>query len=569
MGGVGKTTLATAFYQEFTSPANKIKHRFIVNVKASEVEEQVCELYSKLLSQNISSLVDLKNAHIRERLSRLKVVVLLDNVEALQQLQKLLLEEIPDPTKLFGPGSVIIITSRNRGVLKHANANIYTVEGLDPFESLVLFNLHAFRQCCAPDDLMDLSRLFVLYCKGNPLAIKVLGGALFGKDKEYWKSFLSRLENIPNPEIHDVLIKSYDVLEREERSLFMDVACFPFDATKDRLTKYLATSYKSAYSLVDDLINKSLLASVLSNNEGHEVIVVHDLLKEMAWNIVKAEPILSRLKNAFKGGKAIQRLNSKFLEYFYMSNCPNVTFCPEINSSEGLQVLDLEETPVRELPSAIHKVKEGGTLRLCGKHISSFPRISTSLKLFRLCHSMITKMDVRDDDCSSSELLLPKFDQLELVENSLLLSLSSSIWDMVKYRLKVTGSYLIESLPDISYPINDLTDLDNLRDLHLSFNESLESIPDNIHQLAKLMLLDLNCCIKIRYLPQLLPPELKYLTLSGCKSLQALPSDIGKLNLRSLEFDNCPQLDYKSADKIVADFHSRAMISQLDVGVSI
>ncbi|CAN1349250.1 Disease resistance-like protein DSC1 [Linum perenne] len=776
MGGVGKTTLATAFYQEFTSPANKIKHRFIVNVKASEVEEQVCELYSKLLSQNISSLVDLKNAHIRERLSRLKVVVLLDNVEALQQLQKLLLEEIPDPTKLFGPGSVIIITSRNRGVLKHANANIYTVEGLDPFESLVLFNLHAFRQCCAPDDLMDLSRLFVLYCKGNPLAIKVLGGALFGKDKEYWKSFLSRLENIPNPEIHDVLIKSYDVLEREERSLFMDVACFPFDATKDRLTKYLATSYKSAYSLVDDLINKSLLASVLSNNEGHEVIVVHDLLKEMAWNIVKAEPILSRLKNAFKGGKAIQsldldlskakkelrlaanafegmdslrllgiyqgsknlvpdklrlvderldtlpnelgvlqwagfpsrclpetfdpekltildlchsqiemcwegvqpslvhlikldlsycvnlkvvpylleckkleililkgckildelpsyvqfldklvhidlshcpnlmrlppKLNSKFLEYFYMSNCPNVTFCPEINSSEGLQVLDLEETPVRELPSAIHKVKEGGTLRLCGKHISSFPRISTSLKLFRLCHSMITKMDVRDDDCSSSELLLPKFDQLELVENSLLLSLSSSIWDMVKYRLKVTGSYLIESLPDISYPINDLTDvniinclflksfpsginhlrsvqiiwfcgtsikslpssihlLDNLRDLHLSFNESLESIPDNIHQLAKLMLLDLNCCIKIRYLPQLLPPELKYLTLSGCKSLQALPSDIGKLNLRSLEFDNCPQLDYKSADKIVADFHSRAMISQLDVGIGV
>ncbi|CAN1356413.1 Disease resistance-like protein DSC1 [Linum perenne] len=739
-------------------------------------------MYSTLLSQNNLRLIDLDVDHRRERLSRLKVVVVLDNVDTTVQLEKLLLGEILDPAKLFGPGSVIIITSRNREVLYHAKARIYNVEAFDYSESLELFSLHAFRQRYPSDDLMHLSRLAVLYCKGNPLAIKVLGGALFDKKKEYWKSFFHGLEKISKPEIHDVLSTSYHALKGEEQSLFMDVACFTFDATKDRLIKYLATTYESAYSLVEDLINKSLLASVLSNNEGHEVIIVHDLLKEMAWNIVKAEPVPSRLQNPVdvcklfaiaaskKCGKTIQsldldilkarnelclgakafegmdslrllsiygganlvpdklrlvdgrldtlpnelrvlhwigfpskclpakfdpeklvklvlshsriercwegvqpnlvhlitldlshclnlraipnlsvckqlenlllkgckrlvelppcvqyldklveldlsdcpnlkrlppKLNSKFLEYFYMSNCPNVTFCPEINSSEGLQVLDLEETPVRELPSAIHKVKEGGTLRLCGKHISSFPRISTSLKLFRLCHSMITKMDVRDDDCSSSELLLPKFDQLELVENYQLVSLSNSIWDVVKYKLEVE-SPLIESLPDISYPINDLTDvqiincwnlksfpsginhlrsvlsilfigtsikslpssihlLDNLRHLILFGNFSLESIPDNIHQLAKLELLDLHICTKIRYLPQLLPPELKDLDLSRCKSLQALPTNIGKLNLRRLEFDNCPQLDYKLADKIAAYFHSRAMMSQLDV----
>ncbi|CAN1349186.1 Disease resistance protein RUN1 [Linum perenne] len=784
MGGLGKTMLATTLYQMLISPTNKIKHHLFVNVKACEVEEQACELYSTLLSQNNLSLVDLDVDHRRERLSRLKVVVILDNVETPQQLEKLLLGEILDPTKLFGRGSVIIITSRNRGVLNHAKARIYNVDAFDSSESLELFSLHAFRQRCPSDDLMDLSCRAVLYCKGNPLAIKVLGGALFGKDKEYWKSFFYGLEKISKPEIHDVLSTSYHSLKGEEQRLFMDVACSLSDLGKNLLIKCLATSYESAYSLVEDLINKSLLVSVLPAGKRDQVIVVHDLLKEMAWNIVKAEPIPSRLKNrktkyihtkkVFEGGKEIQslaldlsnateelclgakafegmdslrflvihqganlvpdklrlvdgrldtlpnelrvlewtgypskclpakfdpgnlvvlvlrhsrfercwervqpklvhlvllnlsfcfnlrvvpnlsackkleylylkgcrrlveltshvqyldklvvvdlndcpnlmclpaKLNSKFLEYFYLSNCPKITLCPEMSSSEvGLQVLDLAETPIRELSSAIHKVKQGGTLRLCGKHIISFPQILTSLKLFRLCHTTITKMDVRDDDCSSSELSLPKFDHLELIENSQLMSLSNNIWDMVKYRLAVEDSPLIESLPDISYPVNDLTEvrvkfcgnlksfpsgishlrsvhtisfcgtaikslpssihlLDKLRYLHLTFNRSLESIPGSIHLLAKLEMLSLNGCTKIQYLPQLLPPGLKDLYLSGCKSLQALPSNIGKLNLWLLKFDNCPQLDYKSACKNAVDFRSRVMMSELDVKV--
>ncbi|CAN1129298.1 Disease resistance-like protein CSA1 [Linum perenne] len=202
------------------------------------------------------------------------------------------------------------------------------------------------------------------------------------------------------------------------------------------------------------------------------------------------------------------KLNSKCLEYVLLSHYPKVTLCPEINSSEvGLQVLDLEETPVMELPSAIHKVKQGGTLRLCGKHITSFPQISTSLELFRLCHTMITNMDIQDDDSSFSESSLPKFDKVELVENSQLMSLPNNIWDMVRYELQ-------------------------------------------------LEILTLLGCTMIKSLPQLLPPELKYLHLGGCSSLQTLLSNMWNLNLWILNFENCPQLDYKLANQIVADFHS-------------
>ncbi|CAN1746470.1 Disease resistance-like protein DSC1 [Linum perenne] len=535
-----------------TSPTNRIKHHFFVNVKASEVEEQVQELYSTLLSQNNLNLVDLGVDHRRERLSRLKVVIVLDNVETTQQVEKLLLGEILDPTKLFGHGSVIIITSRNRGVLNYAKAKTYNVEAFDFSESLELFSLHAFRQRYPSDNLMDLSLLALSYCKGNPLAIKVLGGALFDKDKEYWKSFFHGLEKNPKPEIHDILSSSYHSLKGEEQSLFMDVVCFPVDIARTILITYLATSYESAYSIVEDLISKSLLNLY---NKRYELIVVHDLLKEMAWNIVKAEPNPSRLKNPDDVCKlfAIEESKRSWWEIFKAE-----TKYVHRKNASSLQILDLRETPVRELPSAVHIVKQGGILLLCGKYITSFPRISKGLVFLRLCHTMITKMDVQDDDRSSE--LLPKFDELALVENSELVSLSSNIWDMVKYILLVEGSPLIESLPDISNPVNDLTELDNLRYLNLAISDSLESIPDNLHQLAKLELLSLSDCTKIQSLPQLLPPNLKFLYLGGCKSLQALPSNIGELNLQILEFDFCPQLDYELADKIAADFHSCALM---------
>ncbi|CAN1746454.1 Disease resistance protein RUN1 [Linum perenne] len=723
MGGLGKTTLATSLYRMLTSPTNRIKHHFFVNVKASEVEEQVQELYSTLLSQNNLNLVDLGVDHRRERLSRLKVVIVLDNVETTQQVEKLLLGEILDPTKLFGHGSVIIITSRNRGVLNYAKAKTYNVEAFDFSESLELFSLHAFRQRYPSDNLMDLSLLALSYCKGNPLAIKVLGGALFDKDKEYWKSFFHGLEKNPKPEIHDILSSSYHSLKGEEQSLFMDVVCFPVDIARTILITYLATSYESAYSIVEDLISKSLGGKVIQSldldlskvkkelwlgakafegmdclrllsiqreenlvldklrlvdgrldtlpNElrvlywagfpskclpetfDPEKLVMLDLSHsqiEMCWEGVQPKlvhlitldlscclnlrvvPNLSACKKLevllLKGCKRLvempphiqymdklvaldlsdcsnlirlpAKLNSKCLEYVLLSNCPKVTLCPEINFSEAsLQILDLRETPVRELPSAVHIVKQGGILLLCGKYITSFPRISKGLVFLRLCHTMITKMDVQDDDRSSE--LLPKFDELALVENSELVSLSSNIWDMVKYILLVEGSPLIESLPDISNPVNDLTEvciincrnlksfpsginhlksvetirfvgtamkslpssihlLDNLRYLNLAISDSLESIPDNLHQLAKLELLSLSDCTKIQSLPQLLPPNLKFLYLGGCKSLQALPSNIGELNLQILEFDFCPQLDYELADKIAADFHSCALM---------
>ncbi|CAN1235502.1 Disease resistance protein RUN1 [Linum perenne] len=772
MGGVGKTTLAEACYKRIISSNKGIKYCFIGSIaekcgKWHGGEGMVNELYSSLLSENIIDRQNLGISFRRERLSRSRVFIVLDDVETPSQLEQILLVDvIMNPAELFAPGSRIIVTTRDKRVLDYAKAMIYNVAGLNDIESIQLFSLRAFRQHQPPHDWVDLSRLAASYCVGNPLALIILGGALFGQDQHYWRSFLSELKLIQNPNVGDILMKSYDKLGTEEKKIFLDVACLLHGISRSRLIAYMVTMHPSAYAKVKDLIDRSLLTCV-----SGEKIVVHDLLKEMAWNIVNEEPTLhkrSRLvdpddihkllttreehrttegisldlskakemyleADAFDGmnfltvlkfigdpsrkkihlpygglnslpdglrflqwggypSKSLPskfrpqylvhliinkspirrcwegydqpqlvnlivldlsncinliaipnisrssnleelllyqceslvevpshvqyltkiitldlrgcinlkrlppKLDSKLLKHVRMSNCLKVTHCPEMNSRE-LEELDLYETSLVELPNAIYNVKKDGVLSLYGKNITKFPAVTTSLEEYRLGHTSIREM--RFDNRNASDL--PKFDQMHLYENSKLKSLPESVWNMVSDSLMISGSPLIESLPEISEPVNGLTgllisncgglkslpsnlgnikslkklyllssgitslpssiqELQQLTSIDLNDCRSLVSIPNSILELSKLSRLDLEGCVSIRSLPEL-PPNLKKLDVSGCKSLQALPSNTGKLlHLESLMFDDCPQLDQNLPAELVANFLAHASL---------
>ncbi|CAL1363854.1 unnamed protein product [Linum trigynum] len=826
MGGLGKTTLAKACYERIVSSTKDIKHHFIRNINQicenqHWVDGLVCELYSKLLSERNLSREDLDMHYRRARLSRSKVFIVLDDVDTPRQLQQLLLSDGFKLPKFFGAGSRIIVTTRNRKVLQSAMAKEYSIECLNDDESVQLFSSHAFRQYHPPAGWMHLSCRATSYCKGNPLALRVLGSTLFREDKDYWKSFLDGLNLIQNQEIGDILRRSYDKMGHEEKRLFLDVACFLHGTSRSIVIGYLSTLYTSAHAKVKDLIDKSLLTC--GSRKNGEKIEVHDLLKEMAWNIVNEEPklgkrsrlvdpddiykllattkveswttcyIYSFLKgigmmvrprrkrrkvidmdekdkcsleelrttqgislelskakemrleaNAFKGmdsltflkfwwpleprlqryagkivireikkihlpfdgldslpdglrwlqwdgypskslpsgiypqhlvrliirGSPIKRcwegyclpklanlmvldlsycsnltaipdlsaslqieelllrgctslvevtspvqhldklitldlghcinleglpskLSSKVLKHVRINSCPKVKHCPDINSEE-LMELNLDATPVRELPSAVYNVKEGGSLHLFGENITDFPAISTSLTEFHLSHTAMK-------ETNSSEIL-PKFGELRLGYNSQLKSLPNNLWDMVTSDLYIWGSPLLESLPDISEPVKGLSNLwiqqcgslkslpssinnlVSLQDLVLGYTgieslpssiqelvhlvsidltncKSLQSIPVNIHKLPKLQRLILRGCGSILSLPEL-PSSLSELNVGGCKSLLALPSNITKLSWTHLAFYDCPKLDKTIPDEILANYTVYALSSE-------
>ncbi|XP_028770937.1 TMV resistance protein N-like [Neltuma alba] len=153
MPGVGKTTLAAVVY-------DRISHRFdaCCFLDVSKVYEGpgLVRLQEKLLWETLHLKMEIGDVNrgtelIRTRLQHLKTLIVVDNVDHDDQLEKL----IGNPTWL-GPGSRIIITTRDSHILKvYGVDEIYEVKHLNDDEALQLLCRRAFKQ---DDPLSDFKR---------------------------------------------------------------------------------------------------------------------------------------------------------------------------------------------------------------------------------------------------------------------------------------------------------------------------------------------------------------------------------------------------------------------------
>ena len=88
---------------------------------------------------------------------------------------------------------MIIITTRDTHLLDLVGVEKrYEVKVLNDQESLEFFCQSAFRKSCPETNYKDLSNRPMSCCKGLPLALKVLGSHLVGKNLGEWKESTSR-----------------------------------------------------------------------------------------------------------------------------------------------------------------------------------------------------------------------------------------------------------------------------------------------------------------------------------------------------------------------------------------
>lgn len=100
---------------------------------------------------------------------------------------------------------------------------------------------------------------------------------------ENWETELKKLIEVPNQRIHNILKTSFDALDEREQNIFLDIVCFfsnKLPACRKLVELRLGAHRKYVDIGIDSLIDKSLVA-VKDNN----TIVIHDLLKEMGWEI--------------------------------------------------------------------------------------------------------------------------------------------------------------------------------------------------------------------------------------------------------------------------------------------
>ncbi|EEF38917.1 conserved hypothetical protein [Ricinus communis] len=209
----------------------------------------------------------------------MKVLIVLDDVSKVNQLDSLI-----GNGDWFAPGSRIIITSRDLEVHNSRVDELYEVKGLCYNDALQLFSLKAFMQRHPPLNYTELSKKMVNYGNGIPLALKILASHLWKRFHDEWESAWENLRQFPDSGIMRIIELSYGDLEKNEKDIFLNIACFFKGYTKDRVENILDARWG-----IIRLVDKCLIAIV------NDKLEMHDLIQDIGWDIANRNG--SRLRN--------------------------------------------------------------------------------------------------------------------------------------------------------------------------------------------------------------------------------------------------------------------------------
>jgi len=283
IGGSGKSTLARAIYNLVADQFEGLC--FLHDVRENSAKNNLNHLQEKLLLKTTGSEIKLDHVSegipiIKERLCRKKILLILDDVDNIKQLHAL-----AGGHDWFGRGSRVIITTRNKHLLSsHRIKGTHPIEGLNGIEALELLRWMAFKNDKVPSSYKEILNRAIAYASGLPLVIEVVGSNLFGKSMEEWKYTLDGYDKIPNKEIQKILKVSYDGLEEEEQSVFLDIACcFKGCGWKD--AEYILHCHYS-HCITHHL---GVLAEKSLIDQNYVCVTLHDLIEDMGKEVVRQE----------------------------------------------------------------------------------------------------------------------------------------------------------------------------------------------------------------------------------------------------------------------------------------
>lgn len=236
MGGIGKTYLARYIYGLHCCLFQRSSFIANINRLCTEQSEKILDLQAQLLSDiSKRSMVPVHDdsdytSMIENALKDKKVLLVLDDVDGVEQLNKLL------GNGGCHPGSKIIITTQVASLTKKFKTHkltvqpkntVHVLEGLNDKSSLQLLSLHASACNCLKAGYNEVSKKLVKYCEGHPGALEQMGKSLCDLGVAEWQEYIDLFNTEMNNLIKEVLHMDVKSLRSEnDKELFKHIASF-------------------------------------------------------------------------------------------------------------------------------------------------------------------------------------------------------------------------------------------------------------------------------------------------------------------------------------------------------
>ncbi|CAF2148601.1 unnamed protein product [Brassica napus] len=562
MAGIGKTTITRDFFRSQAEQYDVCYFLpdFHLLCQTKGLSYLRDDFFSKIFGAEkvFVDACDTKPSVTRDRFLGKKVLIVLDGVSSAKDAEVLV-----GGFGWFSGGHTIILTSRNRQVLVQCNAKvIYEIEKLPKLESLHLCCKFASKENCK--GRMSLTSELVDYASGNPLALRVLGLSIQNQSMKDQKQHLRRLRQHPPVKILNAFKISFNGRDDDEKSIFLDLACFFRGEDRDRVVKILDgcgfSTDLGIYGLIDEslisLVDNKIEMPNIFQDAGRFVVCQEHEEPGNRSRLWDSSDIAGVLKNN-TGTEATEGifldasgltfdLSSTAFERMYRLrllkiHCPtSVNHCkvclPEGLHSlpDELRLLHWEKYPLGSLPrnfnpknlvelnmpySNLTKVWKGTKnleklKRIILSHsqqLTKFPRLSKARNLEHIdlegCTSLVK--------VNSSILHHHKLTFLSLRNCSRLRVMPTTVHLKSLEVLNLSGCSELENLQDFSL---------NLKEIYLA-GAAIREIPSSIGDLTRLVTLDLENCESLQHLPPGISnlKAMMTLKLSGCSNLKSLP----------------------------------------------
>ncbi|XP_055810182.1 disease resistance protein RPV1-like isoform X2 [Solanum dulcamara] len=573
MGGVGKTTLAKALYNQFVVYFKK--RSFISDVKEiARQQNGLATLQRKLigdLNSGASPIIESTAKGIRliaESANNEPVAIFLDDVDDASQLRELI-----GGRDRFCQGSRVIVTTRDQNVLQSSIVNdIFEVKELYSSDSLKLLSYHAFGREQPPKNFSGLAEEVVQISGGLPLALEIFGSSLFYKKRlKEWQDVVQKLRQIRPGDLQDILEVSFGALDEQERCIFLDLACLLLNTRlerEDAIAIFKGCGF-GAETAITALTAKSLLKIVDGN-----VLWMHDQLKDMGRQIVQRENFgdVGKRSRLWNHDDIMTVLNNRK----DTSNIEGIVLHFERNQDQNS-----EEVSWIYLKKVLEKcIGRGRTANGLTFHTRDF-QCMVKLRLLQINRvKLVGNFKLFPADLKwlqwkgcPLKVIPPKLLSRKIAVLDLSESMITQVWNKKKWnfyqnkmakQLKVMNlrsCRQLKEIPDLSglqleklilEQCNELVeihpsvgDLTMLTLLNMKGCKNLLAFPDDVSGLKRLEVLILSDCSSLTELPEDLSAwkSLRELLLDGT-AITTLPNSIFHLkNLQMLNLNDCRSLE--------------------------